>query len=80
MSDGAGEPVTDMAVIDLRQELEECNEDKESVASETVPQGDAESLIEADMQTTLNENKPALSEGGYSDHDEPLADPDKVNV
>ena len=80
VSDGAGQPVTDMAVIDLRQELEECNEDKESVASETMPQGEAESLIEADMQTTLNENKQALSEGDYSDHEDGKSDPDKVNV
>ena len=55
-------------VIDLRQDLEEHNEDKESVASENVPREEAESLIEADMQTTLIENKQALSEGGLSDH------------
>lgn len=65
-----------MAGIDFRQEFAECNEDKESVASETWPQGESESLIEADMQTTLNENKQALSEG-YSEDGK--IEPDKVN-
>ena len=52
-SDGNGEPACRMEVIDLRQDLEEHNEDKESVASENVPREEAESLIEAEMQTTL---------------------------
>jgi len=43
-----------------------------------VPQGEAASLIEADMQTTLNENKQALSEGGYSDHESKHSENDQV--
>ena len=45
----------------------------------------SEPALEADMQTTLNENKPALSEGGYSDkgnnNDSPVsADSPKILV
>ena len=58
--------------IDLKQELEEqrlLDDDKESVASEThAMPSTSEPALEADMQTALDENKPALSEGGYSDH------------
>ncbi len=56
-------------MIDFKQDLlEEHHDDKESVASENVPQAETTPLIEANAQTGMIDNKQALSEGGYSDH------------
>lgn len=72
-SDGAVDAVESgiesTAAIDFKEDLlKECADDKESVASENVPSAETTPFIEADFQTSLNENKPALSEGVYSDH------------
>ena len=68
-------------VIDLKQDLlEECHDDKESVASENVPQAESTPLIEAPFQSNLIEKKQALSEAGYSDHGGSADDASPKNV
>ena len=72
-SEGAADAVESgietTAAIDFKTDLlKECVDDKESVASENVPSAETTPFIEADFQTNLIENKPALSEGNNSDH------------
>ena len=44
------------------------DDDKQSVTSETAAMPQETTDLADEMQTSLIENKPALSEGGYSDH------------
>ena len=68
--------MTDKIVVDqLKQDLEECLDDKESVASETHTLPEATAL--EDVQSNLIENKrEVLSEGGQSAGDHAKANND----